>query len=94
MESAVESRGPFEGTIGRADQVLTTAGAAEFLGFSVRTLEFWRVKRKGPPYCRPSGSSIRYLRVDLIQWLTSHRVTVEAEAALGAGMGMAGGGMR
>jgi hypothetical protein len=76
--------------------VLTTAGAAEFLGFSVRTLEFWRVKRKGPPYCRPSGA-IRYLRADLIQWLTSHRVAIEAEAAMpgmGAGMGMTGGETR
>jgi DNA-binding transcriptional MerR regulator len=75
---------------------MTTAEAAKYLNFSVRTLQFWRVERKGPPYCRPSGA-VRYLKADLIRWLTSHRVAVEAEAAMpgmGAGMGMTGGGMR
>jgi hypothetical protein len=69
-----------------ADQVMTTAGAAEYLGFSIRTLQAWRVERKGPPYCRPSGS-VRYLKTDLIHWLTSQRVTVEAEASLGTRVG-------
>jgi Helix-turn-helix domain len=53
-----------------ADQVMTTAGAAEYLGFSIRTLQAWRAERKGPAYCRPSGA-VRYLKADLIRWLAS-----------------------
>jgi hypothetical protein len=45
-------RSPFEG----ADQIMTTAGAAKYLGFSVRTLQAWRVERKGPPLLPPMGS--------------------------------------
>jgi hypothetical protein len=85
FQAIEQPRGPFE----EADQVMTTEAAAKYLNFSVRTLQAWRVERKGPPYCRPTGA-VRYLKSDLIQWLTSHRVAVEAEAALGAGMGMTG----
>jgi hypothetical protein len=85
-QAIVRSRSPFDGTIGGADQVLTTAEAARYLGFAIRTLQAWRVERKGPPYCRPSGA-VRYLKGDLIHWLTSHRVSLEAEASLGTRVG-------
>ena len=78
-QAIVRSRSPFDGTTGGADQVLTTAEAARYLGFAVRTLQAWRVERKGPAYCRPSGA-VRYLKADLIRWLTSHRVAAGAEA--------------
>jgi Helix-turn-helix domain len=87
-----QPRGPFEG----ADEVMTTKVAAKYVGYTVRTLQCWRAERKGPPYCRPSGA-VRYLKADLIRWLTSHRVSVETEAAMQgmrAGMRLTGGEMR
>ena len=38
---------------------VTTKVAAEYLGVSVRTLEDWRAKDKGPKYVR-IGNRIRY----------------------------------
>ena len=41
-------------------------GAAEFLGFTVRCLQGWRYRGKGPVY-RKIGR-VRYRRIDLTAW--------------------------
>ena len=69
FQAIEQPRGPSEG----ADEVMTTKAAAKYTRYAVRTLQCWRAKGKGPPYCRPSGA-VRYLKADLIRWLTSHRV--------------------
>lgn len=56
-------------------RVLTTAQAAKALGYSVRTLEDWRLKRKGPVYLKQSGAKNKeafYLLSDLYEFATSH----------------------
>jgi hypothetical protein len=52
--------------------------AAEFLGLSVRTLQTWRVRGGGPPYCK-IGRSVRYQRADLAVFRQSHLVASTAE---------------
>ncbi|MEQ9519809.1 MAG: helix-turn-helix domain-containing protein [Parvibaculum sp.] len=42
--------------------------AADFMNYSVRALQNWRVRGGGPPYVRISARSIRYRRRDLIAW--------------------------
>ncbi|WP_295586882.1 helix-turn-helix domain-containing protein [uncultured Lamprocystis sp.] len=44
---------------------------AERLGFSVRTLQQWRVKGGGPPYFK-LGSAVRYDPVQVDSWLDEH----------------------
>jgi hypothetical protein len=53
--------------------------AAEFLGLSVRTLQTWRVRGGGPPYCK-IGRSVRYQRADLAAFRQSHSVGSTSEA--------------
>ncbi len=48
--------------------------AAAFLGFSEKTLDNWRQEGIGPPFSRVSQRGVRYRRVDLIDWMLSHRI--------------------
>lgn len=50
------------------DRLIDEREAAEFLGYSVRALQNWRVRGGGPPYVRVSARSIRYRRRDMIAW--------------------------
>ncbi len=50
------------------DRLLTETDAAQFLGFSIRALQGWRVKGGGPRYVKISGRAVRYRRRDLIAW--------------------------
>ncbi len=43
--------------------------AAEFVGFSVRALQNWRVRGGGPRFAKTSSRSVRYRRRDLIEWM-------------------------
>lgn len=45
--------------------LLTEKEAAKILGFSIRTLQKWRVSGNGPKYIRCSARAIRYRRRDL-----------------------------
>jgi hypothetical protein len=45
--------------------------AADFLGYTVRALQNWRVRGGGPRFVRVSSRSIRYRRCDLIAWAES-----------------------
>ena len=42
--------------------------AADFLGYTARALQNWRVRGGGPLFVRVSCRSIRYRRKDLMQW--------------------------
>jgi hypothetical protein len=62
------------------DEYLTTEEAARILKRSAKTLEYWRLVGKGPPYYRQIRA-VRYLRSELLAWGASQRVasqTIEA----------------
>ena len=50
------------------DRLIDEKEAAKFLGYSVRTLQNWRVRGGGPKFVKSSKRSIRYRRCDLIEW--------------------------
>lgn len=51
------------------DRMINEHEAAEFLGYSVRALQNWRVRGGGPRFVKVSSRSIRYRRRDLIAWV-------------------------
>jgi len=53
--------------------------AAELLGYSIKTLQNWRLLRKGPAYLKTAGGrSIRYRIGDLLDYQAAGRVDPEA----------------
>lgn len=46
--------------------------AADYLGYTVRALQNWRVRGGGPKFVRVSRRSIRYRRRDLNAWIEAH----------------------
>jgi hypothetical protein len=61
------------------DAALNKNQAATFLGYSVRTLQAWRVRGGGPRYVK-AGRSVRYQRRALIGFQRTHTVTSTSEA--------------
>ena len=61
------------------DAALNENQAAEFLGVSVRTLQAWRVRGGGPPYCK-IGRAVRYQRRALVKFQEDHTVSSTTEA--------------
>jgi predicted DNA-binding transcriptional regulator AlpA len=53
------------------DWLLNERDAADFLGYSMRALQNWRVRGGGPVFVKVSSRSIRYRRRDLIAWAES-----------------------
>ena len=53
------------------DRLLTERDAADFLGYSARTLQNCRVRGGGPVFIKVSSRSIRYRRRDLMAWAES-----------------------
>jgi len=51
--------------------------AEEILGHSRKTLQNWRLLRRGPPYLK-CGRSVRYRIGDLLDWQAAGRVDPEA----------------
>jgi predicted DNA-binding transcriptional regulator AlpA len=66
------------------DRLLTEIEAADFLGYTIRALQNWRLRGGGPPFIRISGRSVRYRRRDLIAWIESRSVRSTSEALEGA----------
>lgn len=64
------------------DQLLNETEAAEFLCYSVRALQNWRVRGGGPDFIKVSARSIRYCRRDLIKWLDNRRVSNTAQTSV------------
>lgn len=50
------------------NRLLRETEAAEFLGYSVRALQNWRLRGGGPLFVRVSSRSIRYRFCDLLDW--------------------------
>lgn len=50
------------------DRLINEVEAADFLGYTVRALQNWRVRGGGPRFVKVSSRSIRYRRRDLIAW--------------------------
>ena len=51
------------------DRLVDERKAAEFLSYSVRALQNWRVRGGGPRFVKVSARSIRYRRRDLNRWI-------------------------
>ena len=56
------------------DLFLDEEEAAHFLRLSVRTLQEYHRKKKGPPFCRLGPKRIVYDREDLCAWVRQQRV--------------------
>ena len=54
------------------DRLIDERAAAEFLGYSPRALQNWRLRGGGPRYISVSLRSVRYRRRDLIAWANQH----------------------
>lgn len=54
------------------DRLLNEKEAAEFLNYSVRALQNWRLRGGGPRYVKVSSRSVRYRRRDLLAWVEEH----------------------
>jgi predicted DNA-binding transcriptional regulator AlpA len=61
------------------DVALNENQAAELLGFSVRTLQSWRMNGGGPRYVKV-GRSVRYPRRELVAFQQSKTVASTTEA--------------
>lgn len=68
----LENSVPTETTNTVANQPLTETEAASRLGLKVATLRAWRHQGRGPAYVR-LGRAIRYLAIDIDEFLHSNR---------------------
>ena len=65
----------------RLDKLINERIAAEFIGYTVRALQNWRVRGGGPDYVKVSSRSIRYRRRDLIAWAEARLCSHTSETA-------------
>ena len=69
------------------DACFTEQAAADFLGFSVRTLQGWRYRRPGygPVHFKGAENRIRYRRKAIVEWIERReKLTEEKRRALKA----------
>ncbi|WP_082735579.1 helix-turn-helix domain-containing protein, partial [Polycladidibacter stylochi] len=64
------------------DCLIPEKHAAEFLGYTARALQNWRLRGGGPAYVIISARAIRYRRKDLIAWAEALTVRHSSEHAL------------
>ena len=62
------------------DRLINEREAAQYLSYTVRALQNWRVRGGGPIYVKVSARSIRYRRRDLNEWAESRLVANTSEA--------------
>ena len=62
------------------DEFLTTAETAALLKRSVKTLEYWRVMRRGPRFYK-QNRGVRYLKSEVLNWATRQAVDTRDPAA-------------
>jgi predicted DNA-binding transcriptional regulator AlpA len=58
--------------------LITPSELAEALGTTERTLSEWRIRGSGPAYCR-IGRSVRYIPLEVDEWLLAQRHQSTAE---------------
>jgi hypothetical protein len=61
------------------DVALNKSRAADFLGFSIRTLQAWRWRGGGPKFCK-IGRSVRYPRREFVAFQQSKTVASATDA--------------
>jgi hypothetical protein len=62
------------------DEFLTTPETAALLKRSVKTLEYWRVMRRGPRFYK-QNRGVRYLKSEVLEWATRQAVDTKDSAA-------------
>ncbi len=65
------------------DRLLTERDAADFLGFTMRALQNWRLRSGGPVSVKVSTRSIRYRRRDLMAWSESKLALHTSQSVVG-----------
>lgn len=63
------------------DRLINEKEAAEFLGYTVRALQNWRIRGGGPKFVKVSARSVRYRFRDLLTWSESLIVSSTSEVA-------------
>ena len=63
------------------DQLIDERAAANFMGFTVRALQNWRVRGGGPEYVKIGKRAVRYQRRTLLAWAKDLTVSHTSEAA-------------
>jgi len=63
------------------DRLINEHEAADYLGYSVRALQNWRVRGGGPRFVKVSARSIRYRRRDLRAWVEARLQSHTSEPA-------------
>ena len=64
------------------DRLIPETAAANFIGYTIRALQNWRVRGGGPRFVKVSSRSIRYRRRDLIEWAEARlRASTSSESA-------------
>ncbi len=61
-------------------RMINEKDAADYIGYTERALQGWRLKGGGPKFIRVSGRSIRYRRLELNEWANSKLVSSTSEA--------------
>ena len=57
------------------DRLINEHQAADFLCYSVRALQNWRVRGGGPEFVKVSKRSVRYVRRDLQNWIDARKIS-------------------
>jgi len=63
------------------NRLINEKEAAEFLGYTVRALQNWRIRGGGPKFVKVSARSVRYRFRDLLTWSESLLVSSTSEVA-------------
>lgn len=63
------------------DRLVNETEAAEFLGYTIRALQNWRMRGGGPKFVKVSSRSVRYRFRDLLEWSESKLVSSTSEVA-------------
>jgi len=66
------------------DRLIREDEAASIVGYSIRTLQNWRLRGGGPKFVKASARSIRYRRRDLIEWAEARLCSHTSEPLPGA----------
>lgn len=66
------------------DRLINETEAAQFLGYTTRCLQNWRVRGGGPRFVKTSARSVRYRRRDLMVWCESRLRVSTSDAGPGA----------
>lgn len=63
------------------DKLIDERQAAEYLCYSVRALQNWRIRGGGPQFVKVSSRSVRYTRRDLQAWIAGRKVSNTSQIA-------------